>query len=126
MSCESLFCSLTELDKNNFYFNQRIFILNYFSFEMKKICQSAYTRGLILGPFFVSEKLIIMVTFVVFVLVEGGSLTAEHVYITVAIYKGIQLSTTLFIPLAVQFLAECQISVNRFQVSWRDNYYHWI
>ncbi|KAL5005221.1 hypothetical protein ScPMuIL_018677 [Solemya velum] len=85
------------------------------SSEMKKLCQSGYTRGLILGPFFVSQKMIIFVTFLVFVLGEGGMLTAERVYITVSIYKGIQLSTTLFIPLAVQFLAECRISIDRFK-----------
>lgn len=95
----------------------KFLILIDFSSEMKKLCQSGYTRGLILGPFFVSQKMIIFVTFLVFVLGEGGMLTAERVYITVSIYKGIQLSTTLFIPLAVQFLAECRISIDRFKVS---------
>lgn len=80
--------------------------------EVKRVKSSSYVRGLILGPFFVSAKLIVFLTFVTYVMV-GGQLTAEKVFVTVTLYQAIRLSMTLFIPFAVQFGSETVVTINR-------------
>lgn len=73
-------------------------------------------RALILGPFLVSTKFVIFLTFVVFVY-TGGTMTAEKVFMTISLYQAVRLSTTLFIPFAFQFLSEARVTTNRLQVS---------
>lgn len=73
-------------------------------------------RALILGPFLVSTKFVIFLTFVVFVY-SGGTMTAEKVFMTISLYQAVRLSTTLFIPFAFQFLSEARVTTNRLQVS---------
>lgn len=77
---------------------------------------SNYIRALILGPFLVSTKFVIFLTFVVFVY-TGGTLTAEKVFVTISLYQAVRLSTTLFIPFAIQFISETRVTIKRLEVS---------
>ncbi|KAJ8309984.1 hypothetical protein KUTeg_011849 [Tegillarca granosa] len=67
------------------------------SMESARVKRCSYVRGLIVGPFFVSTKLIVFLTFLSYVL-TGNLLTPEKVFVTISIYQAIRLSTTLFIP----------------------------
>lgn len=84
--------------------------------EAGRITMSNNIRALILGPFLASIKLVIFLTFVVYVYM-GGAMTAEKVFITISLYQAVRLSTTLFIPFAFQFLSESRVTVQRLQVS---------
>ncbi|XP_033761066.1 multidrug resistance-associated protein 4-like isoform X2 [Pecten maximus] len=82
--------------------------------EIHKVKACNYTRGFIVGPFFVSAKLIVFLTFVSYVL-NDGIMTAEKVFVTIALYQAIRLSATLFIPFAVQFSSETKVTTARLQ-----------
>ncbi|XP_022343366.2 ATP-binding cassette sub-family C member 4-like isoform X1 [Crassostrea virginica] len=82
--------------------------------ETGRIRTSNNIRALILGPFLVSTKFVIFLTFVVFVY-SGGTMTAEKVFMTISLYQAVRLSTTLFIPFAFQFLSEARVTTNRLQ-----------
>lgn len=84
--------------------------------ESGRIRMSNYIRALILGPFLVSTKFVIFLTFVVFVY-TGGTLTAEKVFVTISLYQAVRLSTTLFIPFAIQFISETRVTIKRLEVS---------
>lgn len=75
-----------------------------------------YIRGLILGPFFVSVKLIVLVVFVTFVY-TGGALRSEIVFVAVALYQAVRLSTVLFMPFAIQFSSDANVTIRRIEVS---------
>ncbi|XP_033761065.1 multidrug resistance-associated protein 4-like isoform X1 [Pecten maximus] len=82
------------------------------NYEIHKVKKSNFTRGLIVGPFFVSAKFIVFLTFVSYVL-TGGMMTSEKAFVTMSLYQAIRLTTVLFIPLAVQFSSETKVTIRR-------------
>lgn len=68
-----------------------------------------------MASFFASSKIIVFVTFSVYVL-TGNSITASTVFVTVSLYGTIKLTVTLFFPLAVERLSETRVSVHRIKV----------
>ncbi|KAM9334128.1 ATP-binding cassette sub-family C member 4-like [Symphorus nematophorus] len=82
--------------------------------EISQILKSSYLRGLNMASFFASSKIIVFVTFTVYVLL-GNTITASTVFVTVSLYGTIKLTVTLFFPLAVEKLSETVVSVRRIQ-----------
>lgn len=77
--------------------------------------KSSYLRGLNMASFFASSKIIVFVTFTVYVL-TGNTITASTVFVTVSLYGTIKLTVTLFFPLAVERLSETLVSIRRIKV----------
>lgn len=68
-----------------------------------------------MASFFASSKIIVFVTFTVYVLL-GNTITASTVFVTVSLYGTIKLTVTLFFPLAVEKLSETVVSIRRIKV----------
>ncbi|XP_054479604.1 ATP-binding cassette sub-family C member 4-like [Anoplopoma fimbria] len=82
--------------------------------EISQILKSSYLRGLNMASFFASSKIIVFVTFTVYVLL-GNAITASSVFVTVSLYGTIKLTVTLFFPLAIEKLSETVVSVRRIE-----------
>ena len=82
---------------------------------MGRILTAAYTRACILAPFFASAKVIVYVTFVWYIYVHDG-ITAEKIFVTIAVYNPVRLLLHLFVPFAITFTSESYITVQRIQV----------
>lgn len=82
--------------------------------EVKVIRKVAYCRAMNMSIFFTSSKVILLLTFLTFVL-TGNILTAENVFVTVSLMNAIRLIMTLFFPYAIALFAEMRISVSRLQ-----------
>ena len=82
---------------------------------------ASYVRASITSPFFASAKLIAFLTFLTFVL-NGNVLTAETVFVVIAVYNPVRLVMNLFVPMAFQFMAEASVSIQRLQV-WHHPLY---
>ncbi|KAG5833705.1 hypothetical protein ANANG_G00278690 [Anguilla anguilla] len=80
--------------------------------EISKVLKSSYLRGLNMASFFVAGKVIVFVTFAVYVLV-GNTISASRVFVTVSLYSAVRLTVTLFFPSAVEKVSETLISVRR-------------
>nr|KAF6427058.1 ATP binding cassette subfamily C member 4 [Rousettus aegyptiacus] len=80
--------------------------------EISKVLRSSYLRGMNLASFFVGSKLIIFVTFTVYVLL-GNVITASRVFVTVALYATVRLTVTLFFPSAIEKVSEAVVSIRR-------------
>ncbi|KAM6945310.1 ATP-binding cassette sub-family C member 4-like [Aplochiton taeniatus] len=80
--------------------------------EIRQIMSSSYLRGLNMAFFYASSKVIVFVTFTVYVLL-GNPVTASRVFVTVSLYGTIKLTVTLFFPLAVEKVSETIVSVSR-------------
>ena len=91
-----------------------------FRSETNKVRHLQYVRGLILGPFFVSAKLIALAIFMAYSLVDGH-MTAVYVFMTLALFHAIKTGTTLFMPLAITFGMETRVTLDRIKVCicWR-------
>lgn len=68
-----------------------------------------------MASFFGSSKIIVFVTFTVYVLL-GNTINASTVFLTVSLYGTIKLNITLLFPIAVERLSETVVSVHRIQV----------
>ncbi|CAG7731096.1 unnamed protein product [Allacma fusca] len=82
--------------------------------EIKFIRKTSYLRALNMSLFFTSSKVIVFLTLLLYVLL-GHHLTAELVFVTLALYNNVRLVMTLFFPLAVAMLAETKVSVTRLE-----------
>ncbi|XP_076004891.1 ATP-binding cassette sub-family C member 4-like isoform X3 [Genypterus blacodes] len=82
--------------------------------EISKIMMSSYLRGLNMASFFCASKIIVFVTFTVYVLL-GNTISASRVFVTVSLYSAVQLTVTLFFPAAIEKLFETRVSVQRIQ-----------
>ncbi|XP_049425689.1 ATP-binding cassette sub-family C member 4-like [Epinephelus fuscoguttatus] len=82
--------------------------------EIGQILKSSYLRGLNMASFFASSKIIVFITFTVYVLL-GNTITASTVFVTVSLYGTIKLTVTLFFPLAVEKLSETVVSIGRIE-----------
>uniref|UniRef100_A0A671UTK7 Multidrug resistance-associated protein 4 n=1 Tax=Sparus aurata TaxID=8175 RepID=A0A671UTK7_SPAAU len=80
--------------------------------EILQILRSSYLRGLNMASFFAGSKIIVFVTFTVYVLL-GNTISASTVFVTVSLYGTIKLTVTLFFPLAVEKLSETVVSIRR-------------
>ncbi|XP_054723461.1 ATP-binding cassette sub-family C member 4-like isoform X2 [Uloborus diversus] len=83
--------------------------------EVKKIRRTAILRGANLAVFFISSKIILLISFVVFVLGVKGDLTPEKVFVCMSLFNNLRLSMTLFFPYAIAQGAESLISLKRIQ-----------
>uniref|UniRef100_A0A3Q4AMX3 Cystic fibrosis transmembrane conductance regulator n=1 Tax=Mola mola TaxID=94237 RepID=A0A3Q4AMX3_MOLML len=82
--------------------------------EISKIMKSSYLRGLNMASFFCASKVIVFVTFTLYVLL-GNIITASRVFVTVSLYSSVRLTVTLFFPNAIEKLFESRVSVRRIQ-----------
>uniref|UniRef100_A0A8C7QZ85 Cystic fibrosis transmembrane conductance regulator n=1 Tax=Oncorhynchus mykiss TaxID=8022 RepID=A0A8C7QZ85_ONCMY len=80
--------------------------------EISKIMSSSYLRGLNMASFFAASKIIVFITFTIYVLL-GNTISASRVFVTVSLYSAVRLTVTLFFPSAVEKLSETRISVRR-------------
>uniref|UniRef100_A0A8C1P561 Multidrug resistance-associated protein 4 n=1 Tax=Cyprinus carpio TaxID=7962 RepID=A0A8C1P561_CYPCA len=80
--------------------------------EISKIMSSSYLRGLNMASFFTANKIILFVTFTVYVLV-GNKISASRVFVTVSLYSAVRLTVTLFFPSAIEKVSESAISIRR-------------
>lgn len=67
-----------------------------------------------MASFFCASKLILFVTFAIYVLL-GNTISASRVFVTVSLYSAVRLTVTLFFPSAIEKLFESRVSVRRIQ-----------
>uniref|UniRef100_A0A674EFR8 Cystic fibrosis transmembrane conductance regulator n=1 Tax=Salmo trutta TaxID=8032 RepID=A0A674EFR8_SALTR len=77
--------------------------------EISKIMSSSYLRGLNMASFFAASKIIVFITFTVYVLL-GNTISASRVFVAVSLYSAVRLTVTLFFPSAVEKLSETLIT----------------
>ncbi|MEQ2211625.1 hypothetical protein XENOCAPTIV_009697 [Xenoophorus captivus] len=77
--------------------------------------KSSYLRGLNMASFFCASKIIVFVTFTLYVLL-GNTISASRVFVTVSLYTAVRLTVTLFFPSAIEKLFESRVSIKRIQV----------
>ncbi|XP_015233372.1 PREDICTED: multidrug resistance-associated protein 4-like isoform X1 [Cyprinodon variegatus] len=82
--------------------------------EISKIMKSSYLRGLNMASFFCASKIIVFVTFTLYVLL-GNTISASRVFVTVSLYSAVRLTVTLFFPSAIEKLFESRVSIRRIQ-----------
>ncbi|XP_029302439.1 multidrug resistance-associated protein 4-like isoform X1 [Cottoperca gobio] len=82
--------------------------------EISKIMKSSYLRGLNMASFFCASKIILFITFTLYVLL-GNTISASRVFVTVALYTAVRLTVTLFFPNAIEKLFETRVSIRRIQ-----------
>ncbi|XP_077957966.1 ATP-binding cassette sub-family C member 4-like isoform X1 [Gasterosteus aculeatus] len=82
--------------------------------EISMILKSSYLRGVNMVSFFCSSKIILFVTFTLYVLL-GNTITASRVFATVSLYSAVRITVTLFFPSAIEKLFESRVSVRRIQ-----------
>uniref|UniRef100_A0A8C8GYC2 Multidrug resistance-associated protein 4 n=1 Tax=Oncorhynchus tshawytscha TaxID=74940 RepID=A0A8C8GYC2_ONCTS len=80
--------------------------------EISKIMSSSVLRGLNMASFFAASKIIVFITFAVYVLL-GNTISASRVFVAVSLYGAIKLTVTLFFPLAIEKVFETIISIRR-------------
>ncbi|XP_067842586.1 multidrug resistance-associated protein 4 isoform X2 [Heptranchias perlo] len=80
--------------------------------EIAKILKSSYLRALNMASFFIASKIILFVTFMMYVLL-GNTISASRVFVTVSLYSAVRLTVTLFFPAAIQTVSEGLISIRR-------------
>uniref|UniRef100_A0A3P8TT89 ATP-binding cassette, sub-family C (CFTR/MRP), member 4 n=1 Tax=Amphiprion percula TaxID=161767 RepID=A0A3P8TT89_AMPPE len=76
--------------------------------EISKIMKSSYLRGLNMASFFCASKIIVFVTFTLYVLL-GNKISASRVFVTVSLYAAVRLTVTLFFPNAIEKLFESRV-----------------
>ncbi|KAF3706362.1 Multidrug resistance-associated protein 4 [Channa argus] len=82
--------------------------------EISKVMKSSYLRGLNMASFFCASKIIVFITFTLYVLL-GNTITASRVFVTVSLYSAVRLTVTLFFPSAIEKLFESRVSIRRIQ-----------
>ncbi|XP_030057237.1 ATP-binding cassette sub-family C member 4 [Microcaecilia unicolor] len=80
--------------------------------EISMIMRSSYLRAMNMASFFVASKIIVFVTFMMYVLL-GNVITASRVFVAVSLYGAVRISVTLFFPAAVETASEAMISIRR-------------
>uniref|UniRef100_A0A674ELL6 Multidrug resistance-associated protein 4 n=1 Tax=Salmo trutta TaxID=8032 RepID=A0A674ELL6_SALTR len=80
--------------------------------EISKIMSSSYLRGLNMASFFAASKIIVFITFAVYVLL-GNTISASRVFVAVSLYGAIKITVTLFFPQAIEKVFETIISIRR-------------
>lgn len=93
--------------------------------EISKIMSSSYLRGLNMASFFAASKIIVFITFTVYVLL-GNTISASRVFVAVSLYGAIKITVTLFFPLAIEKVFETIISIRRIKVLYRSSGTKWL
>uniref|UniRef100_A0A674EM84 Multidrug resistance-associated protein 4 n=1 Tax=Salmo trutta TaxID=8032 RepID=A0A674EM84_SALTR len=88
--------------------------------EISKIMSSSYLRGLNMASFFAASKIIVFITFAVYVLL-GNTISASRVFVAVSLYGAIKITVTLFFPQAIEKVFETIISIRRIKVLSRSS-----
>uniref|UniRef100_A0A4W5MXK6 ATP-binding cassette, sub-family C (CFTR/MRP), member 4 n=1 Tax=Hucho hucho TaxID=62062 RepID=A0A4W5MXK6_9TELE len=88
--------------------------------EISKIMSSSYLRGLNMVSFFAASKIIVFITFTVYVLL-GNTISASRVFVAVSLYGAIKITVTLFFPQAIEKVFETIISIGRIKVLSRSS-----
>uniref|UniRef100_A0AAY4E2R3 Multidrug resistance-associated protein 4 n=1 Tax=Denticeps clupeoides TaxID=299321 RepID=A0AAY4E2R3_9TELE len=83
--------------------------------EISKIMSSSYLRGLNMASFFAASKIIVFITFTVYVLL-GNTMNASRVFVAVSLYNAVRLTVTLFFPAAIEKVSESKVSIRRIKV----------
>ena len=82
---------------------------------MSKIRGSTLLRALNISISIISAKVIVFTIFIAYVL-TGEHLSAEKVFVTMAIFNTIRLTMTSFFPYMIGYAAEIYVSCKRVQV----------
>ena len=77
--------------------------------------KSSMMTALNLAFFFSASKIIIFITFAIYVML-GNTITASSVFVTVSLYSTTSTTITLFFPRAIEIFFESLVSVQRIQV----------
>uniref|UniRef100_A0A674EVC9 Multidrug resistance-associated protein 4 n=1 Tax=Salmo trutta TaxID=8032 RepID=A0A674EVC9_SALTR len=93
--------------------------------EISKIMSSSFLRGLNMASFFAASKIIVFITFAVYVLL-GNTISASRVFVAVSLYGAIKITVTLFFPLAIEKVFETIISIRRIKVLYRSSGTKWL
>uniref|UniRef100_A0A0M3I9T3 ABC transmembrane type-1 domain-containing protein n=1 Tax=Ascaris lumbricoides TaxID=6252 RepID=A0A0M3I9T3_ASCLU len=88
--------------------------LNIRENELVKVKANSVWQSLVMGTFWASGKMIILFAITCFIL-TGNQLTAERIFVAMALYNACRLPVTLFVPFALQFLFESNVSLRRVQ-----------
>lgn len=83
--------------------------------EIQKIKFSSYVRAAYLAIIVFTERLILYVTLVMFVLM-GNDLTADVTYEMSTYFNMLQLTAALYFPQALIQIGESMVSLNRLEV----------
>ncbi|XP_054158398.1 ATP-binding cassette sub-family C member 4-like [Oppia nitens] len=82
--------------------------------EINKIHIAMVLRSINLSIFYISAKLITFISLIVFI-VNGNELSAENVFVSIALINQLREVMTLLFPYAISLSAESSISLNRIQ-----------
>eukprot|EP01134_Creolimax_fragrantissima_P003514 CFRG3514T1 len=82
--------------------------------EMTHVRKAAFMKGTNLAFFFASPSIVSCAIFVTYHL-TGGQLTAKKVFTVLSLLSVLALTLTLFVPFAVQGLAEIRVSLTRME-----------
>ncbi|XP_014467785.1 PREDICTED: multidrug resistance-associated protein 4-like [Dinoponera quadriceps] len=82
--------------------------------EIDKIKFSSYVRAAYVGIIVFTERLILYITLITFVL-SGNRLTADVTYVLASYFNILQLTTALFFPQALIQIGETMVSINRLE-----------
>ncbi|CAL8289846.1 unnamed protein product [Lota lota] len=82
--------------------------------EIAYLMKSSMLRALNMASFFSASKVLILITFAVYVLL-GNTITASRVFVTVSLYGAVRITVTLFFPSAIERLFESYVSAQRIQ-----------
>lgn len=92
--------------------------------EVNMIKRTAFLRGVNMALFFVSSKIMLFICFVVYIVLEGD-LTAELVFVTMALFNNLRTTMTLYFPYGISQGSEAYISISRLQVKKRRRACHY-
>lgn len=81
---------------------------------MKKLWQVGSLKGGVQAVIIGSSRVIALVTFVAYV-GAGGNMSAEKVFKVIPLYIPLQINMMVYLPWAVQFLAESVVGIRRLQ-----------
>lgn len=82
--------------------------------EIASLKRTYHLKGINSSLFFIATRAMLFAAFMTYVLM-GNTLTAEAVFVTLALYDAIRLPVTNFFPAAIGTGAEALISINRIQ-----------
>lgn len=67
--------------------------------------------------FDVASKLMIMLTFLIYILVPNSVVNAPRVFVTLTLANYLRNTVTNFLPMAITSFYELRVSINRIEVS---------
>uniref|UniRef100_A0A8C5C8Y1 Uncharacterized protein n=1 Tax=Gadus morhua TaxID=8049 RepID=A0A8C5C8Y1_GADMO len=82
--------------------------------EINNVMKSSMLQALNLASFFSASKVIIFITFAIYVQL-GNTITASSVFVTVSLYSNTATTVNLFFPRAIELLFESYVSIQRIQ-----------